>query len=60
MYWPHVPLPGVAKEDGLPQQQQQQQQQQQHDSGAGIEMMPLQSETSHNVSVIVNVDSASQ
>jgi hypothetical protein len=55
-----VPLPGVAKEDGLPQQQQQQQQQQQHDSGAGIEMMPLQSETSHNVSVIVNVDSASQ
>jgi hypothetical protein len=52
-----VPLPGVAKEDGLPQQQQQQQQ---HDSGAGIEMMPLQSETSHNVSVIVNVDSASQ
>jgi len=57
VYWPHVPLPGVAKEDGLPQQQQQQQQ---HDSGAGIEMMPLQSETSHNVSVIVNVDSASQ
>jgi hypothetical protein len=53
-----VPLPGVAIEDGLPQQQQQQQQQ--HDSGAGIEMMPLQSETSHNVSVIVNVDSASQ
>jgi hypothetical protein len=51
-----VPLPGVAKEDGL----QQQQQQQQHDSGAGIEMMPLQSEPSHNVSVIVNVDSASQ
>jgi hypothetical protein len=48
-----VPLPGVAKEDGLPQQQQ-------HDSGAGIEMMPLQTEPSHNVSVIINVDSVSQ
>jgi hypothetical protein len=50
-----VPLPGVAKEDGLPQQQQQQ-----HDSGAGIEMMPLQTEPSHNASVVINVDSAAQ
>jgi hypothetical protein len=60
VYWPHAPLPGVAKEDGLPQQQQQQQQQQQHDSGAGIEMMPLQTEPSPDVSVIINVDSAAQ
>jgi len=55
VYWPHVPLPGAAKEDGLPQQQQQQ-----HDSGAGIEMMPLQTEPSPDVSVIINVDTAAQ
>lgn len=49
VYWPQVPLPGVAKDDD-----------QQKGSGAGIEMMPLKTEPSHNASVIVNVNSASQ